>query len=157
MAVLRGSVDDLSTQLDRDPGLLTRRFPNLDFGTTGGRMLTLRGATLLHVAAEYGNLAAVESLLDRGADVNARAALDPSGVGGQTPVFHAVTQLADAGLPMVRLLLDRGADLAIRARVPGHYERPSEVVECTALGYALRFPGEQGPTAALLRERGAVL
>jgi hypothetical protein len=57
--------------------------------------------------------------------------------------------------------MDRGADLSIRAKVPGYYERPGEVVECTALGYALRFQNEpKGPNkriiVALLRERGAV-
>src|SRR5256884_2595872 len=55
-------------------------------------------------------------LLDRGADVNARAAFDHYGVGGQTPVFHAVTQFHDAGLPVARLLLERGADLSVRAK-----------------------------------------
>ena len=34
--------------------------------------------------------------------------------------------------------------------------RPGEVVECTPLGYALRFPGDAGKTVALLRERGGV-
>lgn len=38
---------------------------------TGARLLTLRGATLLHVAAEYGNLEAANLLLEGGADVNA--------------------------------------------------------------------------------------
>jgi len=55
-------------------------------------------------------------------------------------------------------LLDRGADLSIRVKLPGHYERPDEVVECTPLGYAVRFPGDELPneqTINLLRERGA--
>jgi len=49
---------------------------------TGGRCLTLQGGTLLHVVAEYGNLAAAALLLDREADVNARATVDAAGVGG---------------------------------------------------------------------------
>jgi ankyrin repeat protein len=96
-------------------------------------------------------------LLERGASVNATAWLDAEGVGGQTPIFHAVTQFHDWGLPVVRLLLDRGADPSVRVKLPGHYERPAEVVECTALGYALRFPGDELPnekTIRLLRERG---
>lgn len=88
-------------QLATDPALVDRRFPELDFGTTGGRMLTLKGATLLHVAAEYQNLEAVQLLLDLGADVNARATVDHAGVGGQTAIFHAVTQREDAGIPVV--------------------------------------------------------
>lgn len=78
-------------------------------------------------------------LLGCGAEVNARAALDQSGVGGQTPIFHAVTQFNDVGLAVVGLLLERGADLSIRAKLPGHYERPDERAESTPLGYASRF------------------
>jgi ankyrin repeat protein len=117
----------------------------------------LQGATLLHVAAEYGNVAAAALLLDRGVDVNARATVDESGIGGQTAIFHAVTQSDDYGLPVAQLLIDRGADLTVRARLPGDYERPGEIVECTALGYALRFGGaSQRRTVTLLRERGAM-
>ena len=154
--VLRGRLDILAERLDADPGLVRRRFPELDCGSTGGRRLLLQGATLLHVAAEFGNLEATKLLLDRGAQVNAPAAMDETGVGGQTPIFHAVTQFEDAGLPVTQLLLDRGADLSIRVKLAGDYERPNEVVECTPLGYAVRFPGIEGKTVRLLLERGGV-
>lgn len=158
--LLRGRLDRVAEQLDADPVLLHRQFPQLDFGITGTRLLTLRGATLLHVAAEFGNGEAANLLLNRGADVNARAALNESGVGGQTPIFHAVTQFHDGGLPLAQLLLDCGADLAVRAKLPAYYQLPGEVVECTPLGYALRFPGSlhhapNTKTIELLRERGA--
>jgi ankyrin repeat protein len=167
LQLLRGRLDLLVESLDAEPALLHRLFPELDFGATGARRLTLRGSTLLHVAAEYGNVEAARLLLDRGADVNARATVDESGVGGQTPIFHAVTQYGDWGLAVARLLLDRGADLSVRVKLPGHYERPGEVVECTPLGYALLFPGTDDHTASrapssesrsvtLLRERGGV-
>ena len=156
-----GRVDRLAGHLDADPALVHRRFPELDFGATGGRRLLLQGATLLHVAAEYGSVDAARLLLDRGADVNARAQVDEAGVGGQTPIFHAATQSRDWGLPVARLLLEHGADLSLRVKLPGHYERLDEIVECTALGYALRFPGAEFPggneqTLRLLRERGAM-
>jgi ankyrin repeat protein len=157
LAVLRGRLDDLRELLDADPGLVQQRFPRLDCGQTGGRCLLLQGGTLLHVAAEYGNVGAVALLLDRGADVNARATVDQAGVGGQTAIFHAVTQFEDYGLPATQLLLARGADLTVRVKLPGHYERPGEVVECTPLGYALLFGGDsQRKTVSLLREWRAV-
>jgi ankyrin repeat protein len=156
LALLRGRLDELAGHLAVEPELVQRRFPELDCGTSGGRLLTLRGATLLHVAAEYGNLQAAGLLLLHGADVNARAAIDGNGVGGQTAIFHAVTQFDDAGLEAARLLLDRGADVSLRVKLPGDYERPGELVECTPMGYALLFPGTAGKTLAMLRERGAL-
>ena len=111
LALLRGRLDNLAELIDADPGLVNKRFPELDCGQTGGRLLLLRGGTLLHVAAEYGNVAAAALLLDRGADVNARATVDEAGIGGQTAIFHAVTQFDDDGLPVTQLLLERGADL----------------------------------------------
>jgi len=157
--LLRGRLDLLAGHLDADRTLVHRRFPELDFGSTGARLLKLQGATLLHVAAEYGNIGAAKLLLERGADVNARAAVDEAAVGGQTPIFHAVTQFFDGGLAMTQFLVERGADLSVRVKLPGHYERPGEVVECTPLGYALQFPGNEHKneykTVAFLRERGA--
>src|SRR5207344_142965 len=71
--ILCGRLDDLAERLDDDAELLNRRFAQLDFGSTAARRLLLQGTTLLHVAAEYGNVAAAKLLLDRGADVNAVA------------------------------------------------------------------------------------
>jgi len=157
LQLLRGRIDSLAELIDADPALVDKRFSELDCGQTGGRNLLLHGATLLHVAAEYGHPAAVALLLDRGGDVNARATVDEAGVGGQTAIFHAVTQFDDDGLPVTQLLIERGADLAIRVKLPGDYERPGEIVECTALGYALLFGGPtQRRTVTLLRERGAI-
>ena len=74
-----------------------------------------------------------------------------------TAIFHAVTQFDDGGLLVTQLLIERGADLSVRAKLPGDYERPGEIVDCTVLGYALRFGGpSHRRTVTLLRERGAV-
>jgi ankyrin repeat protein len=156
LALLRGRLDNLAELLDDEPGLVNKRFAELDCGQTGGRSLLLRGGTLLHVAAEYGSVAAVALLLDRGADVNARASVNEAGIGGQTAIFHAVTQFGDYGLAVAELLIKRGADLSVRVMLPGDYERGGEIVECTTLGYALLFggPGDRR-TVTLLRERGA--
>lgn len=155
--LLCGRLDRVREDLEADPTLITRRFPELDFGASGGRLLTLKGATLLHVAVEYGNADSVRLLLDLGAHVNAPALVDEAGVGGQTAIFHAVTHSEDRGVSVARLLMDRGADLSIRVKVPGHYERPGETIECTPLGYVLGVTDEpqRSKTVELLREREA--
>jgi len=155
LEILRGRIDRLAELIDADPSLLGRQFPELDCGSTGARRLLLQGATLLHVAAEFGIPEAAKLLLDRGADVNGRAIVDETGVGGQTPIYHAVSQFDDKGLAIAQLLVERGADLSLRVKLPGDYERPGEVVESTPLGYALRFPGVEGRTVKFLREQGA--
>jgi hypothetical protein len=155
LELIRGRLDVLAGMLDADPGLVHRRFPELDFGSTAYRRLTLRGTTLLHVAAEYGNVKAARMLLARGADVNARADVDGDGPGGQTPLFHAASQFYDHGLEVVRFLTASGANLGMRARLPGHYERPEEFVECTAMGYARQFPGGESETMRFLEQAGA--
>jgi len=157
LAVLRGRLDHLAELTRADPGLVNKRFSELDCGQTGGRVLLLQGGTLLHVAAEYGNVAAAALLLERGADVNARATVDEAGIGGQTAIFHSASQSNDYGLPITKLLLERGADLTVRVKIPGDYDRPGEIVECTPLGYALLFGGDsQRRTVAVLREWGGV-
>jgi Ankyrin repeat len=63
--LLRGRVDLLAERLDAEPSLIDKRFPELDFGSTCYRRLKLGGATLLHVAAEYGNVEAARLLVER--------------------------------------------------------------------------------------------
>lgn len=71
-------------------------------------------ATLLHVAAEYGHLAAARALIDTGADVNAVAGVDSCGLGGHTPIFHTVNSNANRSLPVMELLLEAGASTDVR-------------------------------------------
>ena len=144
-AILTDDADSLARQLDADPALVYRRFPELDFGNSGLRRLQLAGSTLLHVAAEYGSLDCARLLLARGATANAAASIDNNGVGGQTPIFHAATQFGDRGLPMIELLLANGADLSLGATLPGHYERPDEYVTGTVVDYAIAFSGDDAP------------
>jgi ankyrin repeat protein len=153
--LLQGRLDLLGAMLDADPQLVHRRFAELDFGSTAYRRMILRGGTLLHVAAEYGNVKTAQMLLAHGADVNALATVDLDGIGGQSPLFHAVSQFYDYGLEVARFLMASGANLAVRAKLPGHYERPEEFVECTALSYAEMFPGGETKTLALLHAAGA--
>jgi ankyrin repeat protein len=148
--LLRGEIESLKNQLDGDPSLVHKRFDELNFGSSGQRSMTLRGGTLLHVAAEYGNAEAAKVLVEHGADVNARAIVDEHGVGGQTPIFHAVTQFGDWGYSVAKYLVERGADLSLRVKLPGHYEQPDEIVECTPREYATLFPGGENKCLSLL-------
>ncbi len=158
MFIHRGRLDLLKESIDADPDLVHQRFPELYYGSTGARNLTLKGCTLLHVATEYGDLLAAKLLVSNGADVNATAMIDNDGVGGQTPIYHAVTQHFDYALDTARFLIESGADLTVRAKLPSAYDKPDETVEVTPLGYAARFPGKQWETSLtfdLLREFGA--
>ena len=74
------------------------------------------GVTALHVCAEFNSVRCAQVLLGAGADVNARAAVDAEGFGGQTPVFHAVNSLLNHCRPMLQLLLDADAELDIRLK-----------------------------------------
>ncbi len=152
LATVIGDTKAVGDLLRQDSSVLQRRYSSLDFGITGGRMLTLKGATLLHVAIEFGQVETAELLLNAGADVNGRASLDANGIGGQTPIFHAATQGGDFGIAAVHLLLADGADLDVRCRIPGHYERLDEVFEGTVLDYARLFP-ESGNQAVELLNR----
>lgn len=101
LAIHRGDAAGLAGLLDRDPALVHRRFPDMPYGN-----IRLAGGTLLHLAVEYGELACVELLLERGADINARAqAVD--GLGGQPPLVHAIATIHAAGLPVLEHLMRR--------------------------------------------------
>lgn len=109
--VLLNDADALAAAIEADPALLHYRT------TMVSAFTPLVGATLLHVAAEYGHLAAARVLIDMGADVNAPAALDEFGMNGHTPIFHTVNSNANRSAPVMELLLDAGAHTD--ARVAG--------------------------------------
>lgn len=74
----------------------------------------LEGATLLHVAAEYGHRDAAATLLALGAEVDARADTDAHGLNGHTPLFHTVNANANRSAPVMHLLLAAGARTDVR-------------------------------------------
>jgi len=84
-----GSTADLRQQLDRDPSLITSR--------------TKSGWTPLHMAAFAGNVENAKLLIDRGADLHARA----NNKFRNTPLQVA---LLTGEYDAAKLLLDRGAD-----------------------------------------------
>lgn len=123
MAVHRARTDLLEQCLAREPNLLSRHFDDAEIypaelGLARGDGLTfvsLDGATLLHMTVEFLSPRIAEWLLDHGAAVDSRAAVDAEGFGGQTPLFHTVVSPFRSGADLARLLLERGADPNIRA------------------------------------------
>ncbi len=67
----------------------------------------------------------------------------------------AVTQFDDGGLPVTQSPVERGAGLAVRVKLSGDYERPVEIVECTALEYSLLFGGARQRRTATLSPVGS--
>jgi ankyrin repeat protein len=106
--VLLNNADAIRAAIRSTPSLLEHRT------TLVSAFTSLVGATLLHVAAEYGNLDAARALVEAGADVNARADIDEHGLNGHTPLFHTVNSIHNRSAPIMRLLLAAGARTDIR-------------------------------------------
>ena len=167
MAFHRGRFDLLEAHLARDPDLINRRFTSGEiFPREVGCHHTpyecmgtpVDGGTFLHLAVYWDELDMAEWLLERGAEVDARAALDADGFGGHTPLFNSV--VSQAGFWMnykkgwtnrpedarfTELLLAQGADpntrTSIRMRLgSGHGDpRIREFKDVTPLSWARRF------------------
>ena len=75
-----------------------------------------RGVTALHICAEFNSVRCARVLLENGADANARADQDSEGLGGHTPIFHAVNSIFNYCRPTLEILADAGADLDIRVK-----------------------------------------
>ena len=143
--LLRGRADQLRERLRENPALIHK---NIDIGAKrpyreyytgryGGARL--KGATLLHLCAEYNFVTEAKLLLNLGVDINKRAIPDLSGGCDQTPIFHSVASNYNISYPVLEILIENGADLSLRStvRVP-EYEPLIDNV--TPLSYALQFP-----------------
>jgi hypothetical protein len=177
MALHRGRIDLLEKHLRRNPQLFSRTFSHREIfppevGCHADESLALHGtplagATLLHMCVDYDEIEIARWMIERGADVNARAAVDPGGFGGHTPLFGCVvSQSYRCGRQhdgeFTRLLLDHGADPNARASLRKRLrftndDRMHEYREVTPLDWGERFQDQDWVNRAAMRlisERG---
>ncbi len=184
MALHRGRIDLLEEHLRRDPGILGRTFSHRDIypaemgcgdeidATVG---TPLGGTTLLHMCVDYDEMEIARWLLDKGMDVNARAAVGDGGFGGYTALFATVVSQPNFWMnhnnrgpfvaPLTRLLLEHGADPNARASLwkrlhPGHGDDARhEYRDVTSLSWGRRFHAPifvSEPAMRLIEEAGGV-
>ena len=142
MALHRGRIDLLEEHLRRDPQLLQRTFTHEEIYPPGlgchdevlaTQGTPLKGTTLLHMCVDYDEMEIARWLLERGMDVNTRAAIDADGFGGHTALFATVVSQPNFWMnyggepqqlenvpaaelaPFTKLLLDHGANPNARA------------------------------------------
>lgn len=154
-AIHRGDASQLGQLIEREPDLIHQRFRDMPYGN-----MLLRGATLLHCAVEFGEHECIAELFKRGADINARAEVI-DGIGGQTPIFHAIATNQGNNSSTLEALVRRFGR-AIDSSVRATWHRPGEVqsVPMTPLEYAEFASREEEPIwkrataheVALLRE-----
>ena len=108
LPVLLNDADAIKSAAAASPSFLNHRT------TLKSAFTSLVDVSLLHMAAEFGNLIAARALIESGANVNATAGVDEDGLNGHTPVFHTVNSIYNRSAPILRLLVDAGADTSIR-------------------------------------------
>ena len=131
--VLLDDARTLTAALRKRPSLISHRTSMVSAFTP------LDDASLLHVAAEFGNLRVARVLIEHGADIEARAAVDESGLNGHTPIFHTVNSNGNRSAPLMRLLLKAGARADVR--LPGitwgrGFEWATTCFDVTPISYA---------------------
>ncbi|MEP6848699.1 MAG: ankyrin repeat domain-containing protein [Acidobacteriota bacterium] len=185
MALHRGRIDFLEEHLLLDPDLLKRTFTHEEIyplelnchdeiNATQGT--PLGGTTLLHMCVDYDEFEIAKWLIEKGADVNARATVDSEGFGGHTPLFCTVVSMPNFWMnyqgrpqeaPFAKLLLEHKADPNVRASMrkqlhPGYAprydtEKLYEYRDVTALGWGEQFHARvfvSEPALTLITEHG---
>jgi len=185
MALHRGRIDLLEEHLRRDPKLLQRTFTHEEIyppevGCHDEILATqgtpLKGTTLLHLCVDYDELEIARWLLEKGMDVNARAAVDKDGFGGHTALFGTVVSQPNFWMnygrreqvaPFTELLLKHGADPnahgSIRKKLHEGYgpkydvENTYEYRNVTAIGWGRQFHAKvfvSEPAIMLIEQAG---
>lgn len=132
-AILLDDHQALHQILHDDPAAIHRNLTILAAYTS------CREVSPLHICAEFNSLQCAQTLIAAGANVNAPAAIDTQGLGGQTPIFHAVNSNQNHCRPVMELLADSGADLTIQLQglVWGDtFEWETVLFDVTSISYA---------------------
>ncbi|MEK6280852.1 MAG: ankyrin repeat domain-containing protein [Acidobacteriota bacterium] len=188
MALHRGRIDLLEDHLRRDAKLLQRTFTHEEIyppelGCHDEVLATqgtpLKGATLLHMCVDYDELEIARWLIERGMDVDLKAAVDAEGFGGHTALFATIVsqpnywmnrggsgQLmngvqAEILAPFTKMLLDHGANPNSRAALrkqlhPGYVPKHGdgemhEYRDVTPLSWGARFPAKMFVSAPAMQ------
>jgi hypothetical protein len=94
-----------------------------------------RGVSALHICAEFNSIRCARILLENGADPNTRADHDSEGVGGHTPIFHAVNSIFNYCRPMMEVLAE--VDVRVKALLWGESMSWETIVyDVTPISYA---------------------
>ncbi|CAN5581728.1 hypothetical protein BH10PLA1_BH10PLA1_13060 [soil metagenome] len=116
-AIHRGDAKLLGEMIDADRTLLRRTFRDMPYGN-----INLAGATLLHCAVEFGEIECIDAILSRyrgwgDLDMNSKAEVI-DGIGGQTPIYHAINTNCDRNFYTLEYLIQRNArfiDMGVKA------------------------------------------
>jgi peptide-methionine (S)-S-oxide reductase len=155
LAIHRGQADALGAMIDADRSLVRRTFRDVPYGNIG-----LNGATLLHCAVEFGEIGCIDAILSRyrghgDLDMNSKAEVI-DGIGGQTPIYHAINTNNDGNLPVLKYLIHRAGqwiDMSVRAT--WHSFGQPQATPLTPLEYAEKAAREIDPKWAQFRPRVA--
>lgn len=134
LAVLMNDAEKLEEEIKINPASLTAPI-NLRCAYT-----PLYKASLLHICAEFNQVACAKVLVKHGADVNAAAGTDEHGFGGHTPIFHTVNQNNNQSADMLHFLLNHDArlDIAVKGLIWGKgYPWETFIPSVNPISYAM--------------------
>jgi hypothetical protein len=173
MALHRGRIDLLEEHLRRDPRLLSRTFSHEEIyppelgchdEVLAVHGTPLAGTTLLHMCVDYDELEIAKWLLERGMDVDTKAAVDADGFGGHTALFGAVVSYPNwwknygrkpDDASFTRLLLEWGADPNARASLRKKLDRGDRIMyeyrDVTPLSWGEQFHDRLYVSASAMR------